>query len=158
MSGIGGRWTVSEAPRGGAPGVLEATMNTRLLPLRIAAGTAVLAGAALLGASPSYASPPPEIPASSGSTEGHVPTRDLSADGEDVPAASGLSAQVRAKLGVMERAQTELGTTDQSDTGSSHGPDPANLLTLVGAALLAGTATVTVRRVRRHAPPGPELA
>ena len=139
-------------------------MNTTRTAVRLAATTAVLAGAAVFTAAPSYAGPPPEDPAADSSTSqgaGQSSQTQIEHD-KTIAGSPGMSAQIKAKIEAMERAQSGQrpapgpanNTSDSSDPSSV----PVTLLALLGGGLVAGAAGFTVYRFRHHGPVGAATA
>ena len=139
-------------------------MNTTYTTVRLAATTAVLAGAAVFTAAPSYAGPPPENPTADSSTaqgSGQASKAQIEHDGT-IAGSPGMTAQIKAKIEAMERAQSGPRPASDSGTGSSGSSDPSSVpvtvLVLLGGGLAAGAAGFTVYRFRHHGPVGAATA
>jgi len=138
-------------------------VNTTRTAVRLAATTAVLAGAAVFTAAPSFAGPPPEDPAADSSTSqgaGQSNQTQIEQD-KTIAGSPGMSAQIKAKIEAMERAQSgqrpapaPANISDSSDPSSV----PVTLLALLGGGLVAGAAGFTVYRFRHHGPVGAATA
>jgi hypothetical protein len=131
-------------------------VNITHTTVRLAATTAVLAGAAVFTAAPSYAGPAPEAPtttASVGPSSTQVSKAQTEHD-ELIAGSPGMAAQVQAKIEAMERAQQDPQPAAKSGTGSSGSSDPSSVpvtvLVLLGGGLVAGAAGFTVYRFRHH--------
>ena len=131
--------------------------------IRLAASTALVAGTAVLTATPSYAGPAPEDPtptASIGQASPQVNKPQTEHD-ELIVGSPGMAAQVQAKIEAMERAQQDP-QASESNTGSSGSSDPSSVpitvLVLLGGGLAAGAAGYTVYRFRHHGPVGAATA
>jgi hypothetical protein len=145
-------------------------VNTTTTAARLAVGTALLAGAAVLTVGPAFAGPVPEDPVSDGdSAEQAAP----GSGGRWVPNESayrydsqgrsdGMSPQVKAHAEQIERALRDAApesrpannTSDSSDLSSV----PVTLLGLLGGGIVAGAAGYTVYRFRHHGPVGAATA
>ena len=139
-------------------------MNTTRTAVRLAATTAVLAGAAVFTAAPSFAGPPPEDPAADSSTSrgaGQSSQTQIEHD-KAIAGSRGMTAQIKAKIEAMERAQQDPQPAAESGTGSSGSSDPSSVpvtvLVLLGGGLVAGAAGYTVYRFRHHGPVGAATA
>ena len=139
-------------------------MTSNHRAIRLAASTALIAGATVLTASPSYAGPPPEDPTPTASTGGSsMQVSKAQSEHDQVIAGSpGMAAHVQAKIEAMERAQQDPQPAAKSGTGSSGSSDPssvpATVLVLLGGGLVAGAAGFTVYRFRHHGPVGAATA
>jgi len=139
-------------------------VNTTRTTVRLAATTAILAGAAVFTAAPSYAGPPPEAPAAGSSTsEGAGQSSEAQIEHNGTIAGNpGMIAQIKAKIEAMERAQGGQRPNSVPANNISDSSDPSSvpvtLLALLGGGLVAGAAGFTVYRFRHHGPVGAATA